>query len=156
MWITMGITPKSGDMFLGEYQHNLDSKGRVAIPSKFRQQLSGKAIITRGLDRCLFVFTSEEWEIFAQKIIALPLALSNSRAFQRLILAEATDAEVDKQGRVLIPNYLREYAYLKKEAVITGLYSRFEIWNLGSWKEYKAKTESNGDDIAEKLGELGI
>jgi MraZ protein len=143
-------------MFLGEYQHNLDSKGRVAIPSKFRQQLSGKAIITRGLDRCLFVFTSKEWEIFAQKIVALPIARSDSRAFTRLMLAEATDVDVDKQGRVLIPNYLREYAHLKKEAVVTGLYNRFEIWNLDSWKEYKAKTEASGDDIAEKLGELGI
>ncbi len=143
-------------MFLGEYQHNLDTKGRVAIPSKFRQQLSGKAIITRGLDRCLFVFTEKEWEIFAQKIVAMPLALSNSRAFQRLLLAEATDAEVDKQGRVLIPIYLREYAHLKKETVITGLYKRFEIWDSESWKEYKSKTEASGDDIAEKLGEMGI
>jgi len=143
-------------MFLGEYQHNLDIKGRVAIPSKFRQQLSGKAIITRGLDRCLFVFTDKEWEIFAQKIIALPIARSDSRAFTRLMLAEATDVEVDKQGRVLVPAYLREYAHLKKEAIITGLYNRFEIWNLDNWKEYKARTESSGDDIAEKLGELGI
>ena len=143
-------------MFLGEYQHNLDIKGRVAIPSKFRQQLSGKAIITRGLDRCLFVFTDKEWEIFAQKIIALPIARSDSRAFTRLMLAEATDVEVDKQGRVLVPAYLREYAHLKKEVVITGLYNRFEIWNLDNWKEYKARTESSGDDIAEKLGELGI
>lgn len=143
-------------MFLGEYQHNLDTKGRIAIPSKFRQQLSGKAIITRGLDRCLFVFTSKEWETFAQKIIALPIARSDSRAFTRLMLAEATDVEVDKQGRVLVPAYLREYARLGKEAVITGLYNRFEIWNSDSWKEYKSKTESSGDDIAEKLGELGI
>ena len=143
-------------MFLGEYQHNLDIKGRVAIPSKFRQQLSGKAIITRGLDRCLFVFTDKEWEIFAQKIIALPIARSDSRAFTRLMLAEATDVEVDKQGRVLVPAYLREYAHLKKEAIITGLYNRFEIWNLDNWKEYKARTESSGDDIAEKLEELGI
>jgi len=143
-------------MFLGEYQHNLDTKGRIAIPSKFRQQLSGKAIITRGLDRCLFVFTSKEWETFAQKIIALPIARSDSRAFTRLMLAEATDVEVDKQGRVLVPAYLREYARLGKEAVITGLYNRFEIWNSDSWKEYKAKTESSGDDIAEKLGEMGI
>ena len=144
-------------MFLGEYQHNLDTKGRVAIPSKFRQQLSGKAIITRGLDRCLFVFTEKEWEIFAQKIVdKMQIARSDSRAFTRLMLAEATDAEVDKQGRVLIPNYLREYAHLKKEVVVTGLYNRFEIWNSESWKEYKSKTEANGDDIAEKLGEMGI
>ncbi|TSC95619.1 MAG: MraZ protein [Parcubacteria group bacterium Athens0714_26] len=143
-------------MFLGEYQHNLDSKGRMAVPAKFRQQLGAGAIITRGLDRCLFVFTMKEWEVLAQKIISLPLTRSDARAFSRLMLAEATDVEVDKQGRVLIPEYLRNYANLKKEAVVTGLYNRFEIWDAESWKQYKSKTESASEDIAEKLGELGI
>ncbi|MEK9154751.1 MAG: division/cell wall cluster transcriptional repressor MraZ [Patescibacteria group bacterium] len=143
-------------MLLGEYQHNLDSKGRIALPAKFRPNLSGGAIITRGLDHCLFAFGAKDWEILAQKLIALPLVQANSRAFARLMLAGAMDVEIDKQGRILIPDYLREYAGLKKEAVIAGLYNRIEIWDSLAWKEYKAKTESASDEIAEKLSELGI
>ncbi len=143
-------------MFIGEFTHNLDSKGRIALPVKFRQKLSGGAIITRGLDRCLFLFPNKEWEILAQKLIALPLAKSDSRAFVRLMLAGAMDVGSDKQGRILIPDYLREYAALKKETVIAGLYNRIEIWDRESWKQYKNKTESASDEIAEKLSELGI
>ena len=126
------------------------------MPVKFRQKLSGGAIITRGLDRCLFLFPDKEWEILAQKLIALPLAKSDSRAFVRLMLAGAMDVELDKQGRILIPDYLRGYAALKKETVIAGLYNRIEIWGRESWKQYKDKTESASDEIAEKLSELGI
>ncbi len=143
-------------MFIGEFQHNLDSKGRMAMPAKFRQKLTGGAIITRGLDRCLFVFTNKDWEVLAQKLIALPLAQANSRAFTRLMLAGAVDVETDKQGRILIPDYLREYAGLKKQVVVAGLYNRIEIWDGEAWKQYKTKTESQSDEIAEKLSELGI
>jgi MraZ protein len=143
-------------MFIGEYTHNLDSKGRVAIPVKFRQKLTGGAIVTRGLDRCLFVFTNKDWETLAQKLIALPLAQANSRAFVRLMLAGAVDVELDKQGRILIPDYLREYAGLKKQVVVAGLYNRIEIWDSEAWHGYKTKTEASSDEIAEKLGELGI
>ncbi len=143
-------------MFIGEFQHNLDLKGRIAVPAKFRPKLSGGAIITRGLDRCLFVFANKEWEALAQKLIALPLAQANSRAFVRLMLAGAADVEIDKQGRILIPDYLRKYAGLKKESVIAGLYNRIEIWDNAAWNEYKMKTESASDEIAEKLSELGI
>ncbi len=143
-------------MFIGEFKHNLDAKGRIAVPVKFRKKLSGGAIITRGLDHCLFIFSNKEWEILAQKLVALPLAQANSRAFVRLMLAGAMDVELDKQGRILIPDYLREYAGLKKQITVAGLYNRIEIWNSESWKEYKAKTESASDEIAEKLSELGI
>lgn len=143
-------------MLLGEYRHNLDSKGRIAVPAKFRAKLSAGAIITRGLDRCLFVFSGKEWEVLAQKLIALPLAAANSRAFVRLMLAGAMDVELDKQGRILIPDYLREYSGLKKEAILVGLYNRIEIWDSEAWKQYKTKTESASDEIAEKLSELGI
>ena len=143
-------------MFIGEFKHNLDSKGRIAMPVKFRNKLTGGAIITRGLDRCLFVFGNKDWEILAQKIIALPLSQANSRAFSRLMLAGAMDVDIDKPGRILIPDYLREYAGLKKEAVFTGLYNRIEIWDSENWKQYKTKTESQSDEIAEKLSELGI
>jgi len=143
-------------MFIGEFQHKLDIKGRMAIPVKFRNKLGPGAIITRGLDRCLFVFNNKDWESLVQKLIALPLAQANSRAFVRLMLAGATDVELDKQGRILIPDYLRQYAGLKKQAIVTGLYNRIEIWDSEAWKQYKSKTESQSDEIAEKLSELGI
>src|SRR5581483_9805343 len=106
-------------MLLGEYKHNLDIKGRMAIPAKFREKMTAGAIITRGIDNCLFVFTSVEWEKLANKLVALPLAQANSRAFSRLMLAGATDVELDAQGRILIPDYLRKYAGLKKGTVVT-------------------------------------
>ncbi|MDI6820650.1 MAG: division/cell wall cluster transcriptional repressor MraZ [Patescibacteria group bacterium] len=143
-------------MLLGEYKHNLDIKGRMAIPVKFREKLKTGAIITRGLDRCLFIFGAKEWEVLAQKLIALPLAQANSRAFVRLMLAGAMDVLLDSQGRILIPDYLRGYAGLKKQVVVAGLYNRIEIWDSEIWQKYKAKTESASDEIAEKLGELGI
>jgi MraZ protein len=143
-------------MLLGEFKHNLDIKGRMAIPAKFRDKLAAGAIITRGIDNCLFVFANAEWELLAAKLIALPLAQANSRAFTRLMLAGASDVEVDSQGRILIPDYLRKYAGLKKEVVVAGLYNRIEIWDETSWQAYKIKTESSSEAIAEQLGELGI
>ncbi len=143
-------------MFIGEFRHNIDSKGRIAIPAKFRPKLSGGAIITRGLDHCLFVFTNKDWEILAQKLINLPLAQANSRAFVRLMLSGASDVGLDMQGRILMPDYLRKYACLDKEAVVAGVYNRMEVWDMKSWNDYKAKTESQSEEIAEKLSELGI
>src|SRR5271170_4894910 len=132
-------------MLLGEYQHNLDTKGRMAIPAKFREILSTGAIITRGIDNCLFVFANAEWDLLAKKLIALPLAQANSRAFVRLMLAGATDVAVDTQGRILIPDYLRKYAGLNKEVVVAGLYNRIEIWDDASWNSYKTKTERSSE-----------
>jgi MraZ protein len=143
-------------MFIGEYQHNMDVKGRVAVPAKFRNKLSGGAIVTRGLDKCLFLFSTEEWEKLAEKIVSLPLTQSNSRAFSRLMLAGAADCEIDAQGRILVPDYLREYAGLEKEVVVTGLYNRAEIWDMVRWNSYKSETESRSEEIAEKMGELGL
>ncbi len=143
-------------MILGEYRHNLDTKGRLAIPAKFREKIEAGAIITRGLDKCLFVFGPQEWENLVQKLTALPLAQANSRAFVRLMLAGASDAKADTRGRILIPDYLRKYAGLKKGTVVAGLYNRFEIWDEEEWNTYKQKTEATSDEIAEKLGELGI
>jgi MraZ protein len=143
-------------MLLGEYKHSIDDKGRLAIPAKFRAKVERGAIITRGLDKCLFVFTMSEWEKLAEKLVALPLAQANSRAFSRLMLSGAADVELDSQGRILIPEPLREYAGLSKNSVIAGVYNRMEIWNAETWNEYKKKTESSSEEIAEKLGELGI
>ncbi len=143
-------------MLLGEYKHNLDPKGRMAMPAKFRENLAAGAIITRGIDDCLFVFANAEWEELAKKLMSLPLAQANSRAFVRLMMSGATDVSVDAQGRILIPDYLRKYAGLKKEVVVAGLYNRIEIWSQDTWTAYKTKTESSSEEIAEKLGELGI
>ena len=143
-------------MLLGEYRHNLDTKGRMAMPAKFRDKLTAGAIVTRGIDNCLFVFAHAEWEELAKKLIALPLAQANSRAFVRLMLAGASDVELDNQGRILIPDYLRKYAGLKKEVIVAGLYNRIEVWDEDAWTAYKMKTETSSEEIAEKLGELGI
>lgn len=143
-------------MFIGEYKHNLDNKGRMAVPAKFRGKLGGGAIITRGLDHCLFIFTEKEWEVLAAKINALPLSQANSRAFARLMMAGAADVEFDAQGRILVPEHLRHYAGLTKEAIVAGVFNRIEVWDKETWNVYKKKTESSSDEIAEKLGELGI
>ncbi|MFB6212820.1 MAG: division/cell wall cluster transcriptional repressor MraZ [Candidatus Magasanikbacteria bacterium] len=143
-------------MLLGEYTHSLDSKGRVAIPSKFRSELGDGAIITRGLDNCLFVFGMNEWKELADELIDLPLSQKNSRAFARLMLAGATDVRLDSQGRVLIPEYLREYADLDDKVVVAGLYNRMEIWDTDKWAEYKEDTEEASEEIAEKLSDIGI
>lgn len=143
-------------MFIGEYRHALDTKGRLAIPAKFRTALAGGCVVTRGLDACLFLFTKAEWEKLAEKITNLPLSQSNSRAFARLMLAGAMDCEVDGQGRILLPDYLRRYASLGKQAVIAGLSSRLEIWDAAAWDEYKRKTEASSTAIAEQLGSLNV
>ena len=151
LWIT-----RFNFMFIGEFGHSVDAKGRMAIPAKFRTSISGGAIITRGLDRCLFVFTAKDWETLAVKLNSLPLAQANSRAFARLMLAGASNVELDSQGRILIPDFLRKYAGLGKNVRVIGVYKRMEMWDEGAWDEYRAKTESASDEIAEKMGELGI
>lgn len=147
---------KTVDMFIGEYQHNLDEKARLAIPVKFRQTLAKGAVVTRGLDRCLFVYPAAEWKKLADKLSQLPIAQANTRAFARLMLAGAMDATPDKQGRVVVPEYLREYAGIQKAVVVAGLYNRLEIWDETAWKSYKANTERESNTIAEALGALGV
>lgn len=143
-------------MFIGEYHHALDDKGRVQIPVKFRDDLKGGAVVTRGLDRCLFIYTKKEWLMMAEKLAKLPIAKANSRAFARLMLAGAMELDVDKQGRAVVPEYLRQYAYLKKMVVVAGLYNRFELWDQDAWERYRSGTERQSGDIAEALGELGV
>lgn len=142
-------------MFIGEYQHNLDEKGRLAIPTKFRASLK-KSVVTRGIDNCLFVFTMDEWLKLAEKLSTLPLSQSNTRAFSRLMLAGAMDLELDQQGRAVLPEYLRKYAGLNKEVVVAGLYNRLELWDKAEWEKYKLKSEKNSERIAEQLGSLGV
>jgi MraZ protein len=143
-------------MFIGEYHHHLDEKGRFAVPVKFRKALLRGAVVTRGLDHCLFLYPREEWSKLAGKLASLPIAKANSRAFARLMLAGAMDAAPDTQGRIIVPDYLRTYAGIKKKIVITGLYNRLEIWDATAWAGYKRTTEKTSDDIAEALEELGV
>jgi MraZ protein len=143
-------------MFLGEYKHLLDQKGRLAIPAKFRPKLAAGLVITRGIDQCLFVYSREEWEKFINKLMNLPLTQANSRAFLRLIFSGAIEEDLDQQGRILIPENLRNYASLKKQVVIVGVFNRIEIWDEKIWEEYKANTENEAYKISEELKDLGI
>jgi len=143
-------------VFIGEYTHNLDEKGRLAVPKKFRTVLSKGAVVTRGLDNCLFLYTKDEWKKLADKLSALPFSQANSRAFARLMLAGAMDVKIDKQGRVMLPEYLRKYATLKKNIVVAGLYNRLELWDDKAWEQYKVRTEKDSNAIAEEMSDLGI
>lgn len=143
-------------MFIGQYGHTLDEKGRLSVPIKYRAELAQGLVITRGLDRSLFLYPKVEWERLAQKLSALPLGTADTRAFARLMLAGAMEADIDGSGRVTVPQYLREYANLTKDVVVTGLYDRIEIWDAETWNAYCAKTEADGNDIAERLGDRGV
>jgi len=143
-------------MFIGEHFHSIDDKGRVSVPSKYRQDLSDGVVITRGLDNCLFAYPRAEWDKIAERLSQLPLSQKKSRAFTRLMLAGAWDAEIDSQGRVMIPEYLRQYAGLKKHITLAGLYNRIEIWDEDNWQAYKHTTEAASEEIAEGMADLGI
>lgn len=143
-------------MFIGEYQHTIDPKKRVAMPSKFRTELGKKVVVTRGMDKCLFVYPMKTWEKLAEKLGSLPVGESGTRSFIRLMLAGAVDVDLDKQGRVLIPDYLKDYAGIKKDVTVAGLFDRLEIWDKNNWSSYKSKAEKNSDEIAEQLGRLGV
>jgi len=143
-------------MFIGEYQHTIDPKKRVAMPSKCRVELGKKVVVTRGMDKSLFVYPMKTWEKLAEKLGNLPVGESGTRSFIRLMLAGAVDVELDKQGRILIPDYLKDYAGLKKDVTVAGLFDRLEIWDKDKWNNYKIKAEKNSDEIAEQLGRLGV
>ena len=143
-------------MFMGEYQHTVDTKGRMRMPSKFRDDLGDKFVVTRGTGKCLFVFAPDEWQAFSQKLRSLPLTDKAVQAFLRLFFAGASEVEVDAQGRILIPNNLREHAELEKDVCVIGVISRAEIWSSKNWKEYNEEAADNFDEILGKMAELGI
>jgi len=143
-------------LFYGEYQHSVDTKGRVIIPSKFREGLGDRFIITKGLDNCLFVYSLDEWSNLETKLKTLPLSSKDARAFIRFFFSGATECEVDKQGRILIPANLREYAGLEKEIYIIGVSTRVEIWDKLKWEAYNSDDNLSADKIAEKMEQLGI
>ena len=143
-------------MFIGEYNHNLDDKGRLAIPVKYRTILKKGAVVTKGLDNCLFLYSKEQFDKIAQNFAALPLSLAKARAFARHMLAGAMEVEFDNQGRVTLPEYLRKFSELKKSVIVAGLYNHLEIWDEAAWNKYKGEAEKNSNAIAEELGDLGI
>ena len=143
-------------MFIGEYTYTIDDKKRLAVPVKFRQSLGKKAVITRGLDSCLFLYPKTEWEKLAKKLSELPLSQSDARGFARIMLAGAMEVSFDNLGRMLVPDYLKKYAGFGKKVVLAGLYNRIEVWDEAKWESYKQKTESEAGDIAERLKELGV
>ncbi|MCD7736048.1 MAG: division/cell wall cluster transcriptional repressor MraZ [Lachnospiraceae bacterium] len=141
-------------MFMGEYNHTIDTKGRLIIPAKFREILGDEFIVTKGLDGCLFVFPKTEWQIFEEKLRKLPLTQKNARKFTRFFMGGATTCELDKQGRILLPQNLREFAKLDKDVVLSGNLNRIEIWNKADWTENNAYDDM--DDIAEQMSDLGL
>ncbi|MBQ4897499.1 division/cell wall cluster transcriptional repressor MraZ [Paenibacillus sp. Marseille-P2973] len=138
-------------MFMGEFQHSIDEKGRIIIPAKFRDLLGTSFVVTRGLDQCLFVYPQSEWEVLEQKLKALPLMKSDARAFTRFFFSGATECEWDKQGRVNLPANLRQYAKLEKDCVVLGVSNRVEIWSRDTWEQYFQRSEDTFNEIAEKL-----
>lgn len=143
-------------MFIGEYNHNIDNKGRVSMPSKFRDLLGDNFIATKGLDNCLFVYPIDEWKVVESKLKSLPMTNVDARAFVRFFFSGASECELDNQGRIRLPNNLREHAFLEKETVIIGVGTRIEIWSLDSWDKYNSQDNLSIDEIASKMQELGI
>ena len=143
-------------MLIGEYTHKLDGKRRLSLPAKFRQKLGKKVVVTHGLDSCLFVFSEHQWETILMKLSELSMGQSDSRAFNRFLLAGATDVEIDSLGRILIPDYLAQFAQVQATAVLIGVQDRVEVWNEKNWKTYKQRVEKQADKVAQKLGELGV
>lgn len=143
-------------MLIGEYKHTIDPKKRLSLPSKFRQELGKKVVVTRGLDNCLFIYSSTEWKKISEKLAGLPIGAADTRGFNRFILSGAVEVLIDSLGRILLPDFLRNFASLKDKVVLAGVQSRIEIWNEEKWEDYKKKIEKQADSMAEKLGEIGI
>lgn len=143
-------------MLTGEFNHSIDAKGRLIIPSKFRENLGENFVITKGLDGCLFLYPDSEWKIFEEKLRTLPLTNKDARIFTRFFLGSAVDGGLDKQGRVLISSALRNFANLEKEVVLVGVLDRVEIWDKAKWEENNTVIEDNMDDIADRMEELGL
>ena len=143
-------------MLIGEFEHSIDTKGRLVLPAKIKDDLGKEFIVTKGLDGCLFGYSLEEWNKFEEKLKTLPLTNKITRDFVRFFLSGAVEEETDKQGRFLLPANLREYASLTKDAVIIGVGTRIEIWDKKKWIEYNSEENLSVDSIAEKMTELGI
>jgi MraZ protein len=143
-------------MLIGEYTHTLDEKNRLSLPSKFRKDLGKKVVVTRGLDRCLFVYSEKAWAKIAEKYGDLSIAQGDTRRFNRFMLSGAAEAEIDSAGRIVVPEFLKSFAKLGQKVILAGLYDRVEVWDQEAWNEDKKVTEGQADALAEKLGGLGV
>jgi len=143
-------------MLIGEYTHTLDPKKRLSLPSKFRKEVGKKVVVTRGLDKCLFVYPIKQWEKISEKIAELSIGQADSRGFNRFMLSGAVETDVDTAGRILIPDFLKEFASLKSKVIVAGVHTRIEVWDEKGWSAYKARVEKDADVLAEKLGEIGV
>lgn len=143
-------------MFMGEYQHSMDEKGRLIVPAKFREGLGEKFVITRGLDNCLFVYPMEQWKVLEEKIKELPTSHADTRAFVRMFFSGAVEAELDKQGRVVIPVHLREHARIERDLYVIGVSTKVEIWAKETWEDYSSQAQQSYEGIAEKIIDIGI
>lgn len=143
-------------MFIGEYTHTVDEKKRISLPAKFKKELGKKIVITRGLDSCLLVYPLKSWEVIAAKLGSLPMGQKDKRDIGRFMLSGAVEVDIDATGRILVPDFLRDYAELKSKVVFAGVYDRIEIWNDRQWGEYSQRIEKQADSVAEKLGEIGV
>jgi len=143
-------------MFMGEYEHQIDVKGRMIVPAKFRADLGDQFVLTRGLDQCLFVYPMDEWKILEEKLKKLPLTKKDARSFTRFFFSGATECEVDKQGRVNIPQPLRTYSKLEKECIVIGVSNRVEVWSKELWEDYISQSENSFVEISENLMDFDI
>jgi MraZ protein len=143
-------------MLIGEYRHTLDPKKRLSLPSKWRKELGKKLVVTRGLDNCLFVYPLKEWQKITEKIGQLSLGQADTRSFNRFFLSGAVEVEVDNVGRILVPDFLKEFAALGAKVVLAGLNDRVEIWGENQWDENMRLIEPNANSVAQKLGEIGV
>ena len=142
-------------MLIGEYTHRIDEKKRLSLPSKFRKELGKKMIITHGLDNCIFVYPEKEWQKVAEKLSNLGVGQADSRGFNRFMLGGAVEVSLDSIGRILIPDFLKEFAKLKVKVALIGVHSRVEIWDQGTWRDYKKNIQKKADSLAQKLGDVG-
>lgn len=143
-------------MFLGEYQHSLDAKGRITIPSRFREELGERFVATKGLDNCIFLYPLDEWQKVEEKLKTLPMTRADVRSFVRFFFSGALETELDKQGRTILSSNLRNYAEIEKDVTVIGVGARVEIWSTDKWESYNANAEKSFADIAENLVDLGI
>lgn len=143
------------NMLIGEYRHTIDPKKRLSLPAKFRQEMGKKVVITRGLENCLFVYPIKAWKEKAEKLLDLPMGQADSRGFSRFMLSGAVETEVDSLGRILVPDFLRDFGQLKGTVAVIGVGERAELWDEGAWDAYKGTIEKQADTLAEKLGSVG-
>ena len=149
----MGVGGKV--MLIGEYRHSIDSKKRLSLPAKFRKEMGKDVVMTHGLDNCIFIYPKKEWQKISEELGKLGVGQSDKRSFNRFILGGAVETPIDALGRMLIPDFLKEFAKLKNKVALIGVHNRVEIWDDGRWQSYKKKVQGKADELAEKLGDLG-